>query len=187
MRRGPTGHARRKHSIVRNQENNEYGKLAMMELILYFAVVCCALNSIVGQFADNMYSVNNQSDLEHSLEQLRKNAAKMPPDGTPRNITILMAAYNYTLDIPEFVHVLNLTNGDTLTMEGPNEGSAPDAAIISCVHYNMSSNDDLIVLKNASFSDASRIVYSGISFTRCQAPLRIENVLTVIVENCIFE
>ena len=169
----------------------------MMKLILYFAVTCCVLNNIVGQLADKHdihLMINDQSD----LEQLWKNETAisetiMPlPYDNPRNITIRMAANNYTFDIPEFLHVLNLTNGDTLTMEGLTEGSAPGAATsaatnISCVHYNTSSNDDRSILKNASFADVSKIVYSGLSFTGCQAPLRIENVLTVIVENCIFK
>ena len=164
----------------------------MMKLILYFAVACCALNDIVGQFADkhDIYlMINDQSDLEQLWKNATISATIMPlPYDNPRNITIRMAANSYTLDIPEFLHVLNLTNGDTLTMEGLTEGSAPGTANnISCVHYNTSSNDDLSILKNASFADASRIVYSGLSFTRCQAPLRIENVLTVIVENCTFE
>ena len=155
-----------------------------MKLILSFTVlVYCILNGNTSQFTDDIkVRINNQSD----LEQLLKSATIAPRDtGTSRNITIWISANNYTLDIPKFLRVINLTYGDTLTMMGLNEGLGAPA--ITCVHYNTSLNDSLIKLKDASFADASRIVCNGIKFTRCQAPLRIENVSMVIMENCDFE
>ena len=145
-------------------------------------VVFCTLNVIVPQSTDDdtfVRVISNQSD----LEKLWTNPMIAPPEGPSRNITIQMAANDYILDIPKFVRALNLADGDILTIAGPIGGIIN----ISCLDYNTSSNDDLDILRNASFANAARIVCNGITFTRCQAPLRIENVSTVIVENCVFQ
>ena len=150
---------------------------------IFLMVVFCTLNVIVPQSTDDdtfVRVINNQSD----LEQLWTNPMiAAPPEGPSRNITIQMAANNYILDIPKFVRALNLADGDILTIAGLIGGITN----ISCLDYNTSSNDDLDILRNASFTNAARIVCNGITFTRCQAPLRIENVSTVIVENCVFQ
>ena len=150
---------------------------------IFLVVAFCTLNIIVPQSTDDdtfVRVINNQSD----LEQLWTNPMiAAPPEGPSRNITIQMAANIYILDIPKFVRALNLADGDILTIAGPIGGITD----ISCVDYNTSSNDDLDILRNASFANAAKIVCNGITFTRCQAPLRIENVSTVIVENCVFQ
>ena len=155
---------------------------AVMKLILSFTVLmCCIVNGNASQFTgDVKVQINNQSD----LEQLLKSATIEPCNAsTSRNITIRIAANHYTLDIPKFLRVLNLTNGDTLTMMG----FGLSAPTITCVHYNTSLHESRMELENAFFADALKIVCNGIKFTRCQAPLRIENVSMVIIENCDFE
>lgn len=155
-----------------------------MEWILSGVVAFCVLNNVALQYADEECTVliNNQSDLDQNLEGLRCTANGTAPVGgsrPSRNITIKMNANDYILDIVEFVNAVNLTDGDVFTLRGTG-----GTINISCSSYSNTSYD---LLRMASFKRALEIVYDGITFTSCPAPLRIEDVTSVIIENCVFQ
>jgi len=149
---------------------------AKMKWIIRSIVFFIALNGVVAQpvvYLNDRQVINNQSMLDRLL-----NDSSTPKENRPSNITIEMTANDYTLDIPKFIRAVNVVDGDIFTILGT-------GGIINITCANNEGLSDN--LRSALFSRAASIVFDGVMFRKCPAPLRFENVAMVMIVNCVFQ
>ncbi|XP_065908085.1 uncharacterized protein [Dysidea avara] len=93
----------------------------------------------------------------------------------PRYIQLSLTANTYQLNITKFVHGVDLKENDTLMVEG-------EGAYISCTGVDGVHASNLYL----SIARASMVVFDGLVFTGCLRPIFVEEVKTVVIQNCAF-
>ena len=143
----------------------------------YISLFCCLYGFVcVEVCASNVgnITITNQSELDQFLD----NATSSRRDNLRCIHLSLEAGNSYKLDIVKFMQ-LNLEHNASLTVVG--EGGGVD---INCT-TSLSDLEELRKL-NLSLSRASLVLLDGLVFTSCPVPIVIEEVLTVVINNCHF-
>jgi len=151
-----------------------------MKWIIRSIVFFIALNGVVSQpvvYLNDRQVINNQSMLDRFLND-SSTPAPQSEEKRPSNITIEMTANDYILDIPKFIRAVNVVDGDIFTIMGTG-----GIVNITCANNEGLSDN----LRSALFWRAASIVFDGVMFRRCPAPLRFENVAMVMIVNCVFQ
>ena len=93
----------------------------------------------------------------------------------------LVGNNSYTLDIVDFMNVtsFSIANNGSLIMQGM--GGIVD---INCVSSQSDLNELLQILR--PISNAQLVILDELVFINCPVPVLIEEVSTVIVQNCVF-
>ena len=141
-------------------------------ILLCWVYIKCADSFCADDLADWTVTITNQSE----LNQFLNNATSRD---NIRCVHLSLAAGNsYKLDIVKFMQI-NLEHNASLTVVG--EGGGVD---INCT-ASLSDLEELRKL-NLSLSRASLVMLDGLVFTSCPLPIVIEEVLTVVINNCHF-
>ena len=121
-------------------------------------------------------SITNQSELDQFVE-----AARMNHNDNKCIELSLVGNNSYTLDIVDFMNVtsFSIANNGSLIMQGM--GGIVD---INCVSSQSDLNELLQILR--PISNAQLVILDGLVFINCPVPVLIEEVSTVIVQNCVF-
>ena len=78
----------------------------------------------------------------------------------------------------KFVHGVDLKENDSLTVTGE-----VSAVIINCVD---DARSILEYLQSRRLLHASVVIFDGLVFTGCLLPIYVEEVNTVVIQNCVF-
>ncbi|XP_065905479.1 uncharacterized protein [Dysidea avara] len=141
-------------------------------ILLCWVYITCADSFCADDLADWTVTITNQSE----LNQFLNNATSRD---NIRCVHLSLAAGNsYKLDIVKFMQI-NLEHNASLIVVG--EGGGVD---INCT-ASLSDLEELRKL-NLSLSRASLVMLDGLVFTSCPLPIVIEEVLTVVINNCHF-
>ena len=126
-----------------------------------------------GADAVHSYSkrVSNQLQLDRFLDNITS-WTREPRRRYPRCIQLSLTGDSYQLNVTKFVRGLNLKENDSLKVEVEGE-----RAYISCMDVHASS---------LLLSRASMVVFDGLVFTGCLRPIYVEEVNTVVIQNCVF-
>ena len=121
-------------------------------------------------------SITKQSELDQFVESVRLNHN----DSSCIQLS-LVGNNSYTLDIVDFMNVtsFSIANNGSLIMQGM--GGIVD---INCVSSQSDLNELLQILR--PISNAQLVILDGLVFINCPVPVLIEEVSTVIVQNCVF-
>ncbi|XP_065904297.1 uncharacterized protein [Dysidea avara] len=139
-------------------------------LTVYILLLCC-LYRIVCSDECNV-TITKQSELDQFLNSATSR-------DKVRCVHLSLAAGNsYKLNIVKFMQI-NLEHNASLIVVG--EGGGVD---INCT-ASLSDLEELRKL-NLSLSRASLVLLDGLVFTSCPVPIVIEEVLTVVINNCYF-
>ena len=118
--------------------------------------------------------VSNQSQLDRFLDNITSQKRDLGCR-YPSYIQLSLTANTYQLNITKFVHGVDLKENDTLMVEG-------EGAYISCTGVDGVHASNLYL----SIARASMVVFDGLVFTGCLRPIFVEEVKTVVIQNCAF-
>ena len=120
--------------------------------------------------------ITNQSELDQFVEASRLNHS----DGKCVCLS-LVGNNSYTLDIVDFMNVTSffIANSGSLIMQGV-DGKVE----IDCI--SSQSEVDKLVQSLQPISNALLVIFNELVFNNCPVPVLIEDVSTVIIENCVF-
>ena len=147
--------------------------IVVLHLLVYFTI-----GVLSGSPRDNCIydSITKQSELDQFVESIRTN------HNDSSCIELSLTGNNsYTLDIVDFMNVTSffIANNGSLIMQG--RGGKVD---INCVSSKSDLNELLRILQ--PISNAWLVILDGLVFISCPVPVLIEEVSTVMVQNCVF-
>ena len=149
-----------------------------VSIIFYFLTLSglnCDAGYSYGETEWNVF-ITNQSELDQFVEASRLNHS----DGNC--IFLSLVGYkSYTLDIVDFMNVTSflIANSGSLIVQG-----VDGRVEIDCVS-SQSDVDELLQLLQP-ISNALLVIFNELVFINCPVPVLIEEVSTVIIENCLF-
>ena len=120
--------------------------------------------------------LSNQSQLDRFLDSIISRRRNSGCHSSPRHIQLSLTANSYQLNITKFVLGVDLKGNDSLKVEGEGE-----RVYICCTGV------DGVHASNLYLSKASMVVFDGLVFTRCLRPIYVEEVNTVVIQNCVFQ
>ena len=118
-------------------------------------------------------SINEQEELNDFVDNVTSIAAE-----ENRCIQLLLTGKSYALEITKLMRIKLGTSGGLVII-----GVAKSLVTINCVDFS-----DLEELKKElkPLANISLVVLDGLLFTKCLVPVVLEEVSTVIVQNCVF-
>ena len=124
-------------------------------------------------------SINEQGELDDFVDNVTSAADHADERRRNRCIQVLLTGKSYALDIVKLMGI-KLGSGSGLVIVG---ASKPQVTLDCIANYS-----DLEELKNKSkpLANISLVVLDGLLFTKCPVPVVLEEVSTVIVQNCVF-
>ena len=142
----------------------------IIRIVLLSTSVCSYCES------DWNVSITNQSELNEFM-----NAARLNYNDSSCIQLSLVGNNSYTLDILDFMNVtsFSIANNGSLIMQSM--GGKVD---INCVSSQSDLNELLQILR--PISNAQLVILDGLVFINCPVPVLIEEVSTVMVQNCAF-
>ena len=150
---------------------------------LYIGLVCLTVVRVVvsstAYCSTTNFTVSNQSQLVRLLDNM---TLLMKEEG-PRCIQLSLAANIYDMfAIAEFVSRVHLTILDSLVVVGEVSGMVD----INCDNVTMVSEKNYLNNTDVKIIRTSMVVFDGLQFTRCLLPIHVEEVNTVVIQNCVF-
>ena len=121
-------------------------------------------------------TINGQRELDDFV-----NNVTSTNDDKDRCIQLSLTGESYSLDIIKIMRMKLGTSGGLVIV-----GAASNPRVtINCVVVNVSDYKELI--NNSTLvANVSLVVLDGLLFTECPVPVVLEEVSTVIVQNCVF-
>ena len=124
-----------------------------------------------------VYNVSNQSELDIWLDDM---TLERTQNRGPRCIQLSLTANEYQLNVTNFARGVDLMENDSLLVRGKGSISCNSAA-------NLFGEDSVAdYLSSTKLSKASLVVFDGLVFTGCVLPVNVEEVDTVVIQNCVF-
>ena len=118
--------------------------------------------------------ISDQLQLDRFIDNITS-WRREPGHHCPRCIHLSLVANSYQLNVTKFVRGLDLRENDSLKVEVKGH-----RAYISCTDVDSSHASNLLL------SRAALVVFDGLMFTGCFFPIYVEEVNSVMIQNCIF-
>ena len=120
-------------------------------------------------------SIDEQEELDNFVHTVTSTN-----DDKDRCIQLFLTGKSYSLDIIKIMRMKLGTGGGLIIV-----GVANPRVTINCVAVNVSDLEELI--NNSTLvANVSLVVLDGLLFAECPVPVVLEEVSTVIVQNCVF-
>ena len=140
--------------------------------------------SVLENYIDGVQFVTKQASNQSQLDQFLDNILSQRQDqDRARCIQLSLAGGIYRLNVTKFVHGLELKEYDSLIVRG--EGGVVNIYCLSIDSATMSPKMS-DYLQSRRILNASMVVFDGLVFTGCLLPIYVEEVKTVVIQNCVF-
>ena len=137
------------------------------------------LNCFSGERFDSVIKSNISISEQSDLNDFIGNVTSFTDDDKDRCIQLLLTGKSYSLDMIKIMRI-KLGTGGGLVIVG-----VPDQPVkINCIADASGLEDLRNSLK--PLANVSLVVLDGLLFTECPVPVVLEEVSTVIVQNCVF-
>ena len=138
------------------------------------------LNCFSERFADSVIKSNISISKQGDLNDFVDNVMSFTDDDKDRCIQLFLTGESYTLDMIKIMRI-KLGSGGGLVIIGVTNGQPVEINCVAAVSGLQDLRNSLIPLANTSL-----VVLDGLLFTECPVPVVLEEVSTVIVQNCVF-
>ena len=165
-----------------------YGPILLLIVLCIVQLSCNNADSngdILNCFNETINSVvrwNISIDDQEELDKFIGNATSTNDD-KDRCIQLFLTGESYTLDVMKIMGIKLGTGGGLVIV-----GVANNAPVtINCVATSNAISDSEELINNSTLvTKVSLVVLDGLLFTGCPVPVVLEEVSTVIVQNCVF-
>ena len=127
--------------------------------------------------SSSAYRVSDQFQLDRFIDNI---TSLQPDEQQPRTIQLSLTPNVYQLNITKFVRRVNALDNYILIVKGEN-----GEVLLNCVDEGVV-NISREHLQNRRMLQASMIVLDRLVFTGCVLPVYVEEVDTVVIQNCVF-
>ena len=163
-----------------------YGPILLLIVLCILQFSCDVADSnggVLNCFNERFDSVvrwNVSIDKQEELDNIVHNITSTNDD-KDRCIQLFLTGKSYALDIIKIMRMKLGTSGGLVIV-----GAASNPRVtINCVVANVSDLEELI--NNSTLvADVSLVVLDGLLFAQCPVPVVLEEVSTVIVQDCLF-
>ena len=164
-----------------------YGPILLLIVLCIVQFSCNNADSngdILNCFNETIDSVvrwNISIDEQEELDEFIDNATST--NDKDRCIQLFLTGESYTLDVMKIMGIKLGTGGGLVIV-----GVANNAPVtINCVATSNAISDSEELINNSTLvAKVSLVVLDGLLFTECPVPVVLEEVSTVIVQNCVF-
>ena len=141
-------------------------------------VILNCFNETINSVVRWNISIYEQEELDKFIDNVTSTN-----DDKDRCIQLFLTGESYTLDVMKIMRIKLGAGGGLVIV-----GVANDAPVtINCVATSNAISDSEELINNSTLvSNVSLVVLDGLLFTECPVPVVLEEVSTVIVQNCVF-